>query len=152
MKTTVLWKTLHEEASPPKNAYGNDAGWDLRVLHTTFVPLGKGVDVRTGVAIALPDGFFARIVGRSSALRKKGLLVIEGIIDPGFRGELFSYVFNPGVEEQQQIHVDGPGIWLTAGESVAQVIIQPIVRPEWVCVDELPESARGTSGFGSSGS
>lgn len=140
----VLFKRLDERAIVPRNAYGNDAGWDLFVLEDTNImwsPSKPITDVRTGIAIALPDGYFGRIIHRSSSPRKRGLQVMEGIIDAGFRGELFAGV-SPLVE---------PPLYVAAGESIAQLIIQEVRPVRFHEVDELPESVRGVKGFGSSG-
>ena len=125
----------------PRKAYASDAGFDLRVLEDTLVPAGQGVDVRTGVAINVPPGWYGRIVGRSSALRKRGLLVIEGTIDSGFTGELYSYVYCPGTLD----------VLLKAGESVAQLLMLPVPEVTWELVDVLPDTERGENGFGSTG-
>lgn len=142
---------LDLRADEPTQAYEGDVGWDLHVLEDTWISAFTGVDVRTGIAIALPLGYFGRIVGRSSALRKKGLLVVEGIIDAGFRGELFSYVYNPGIERIQEMGDSGPGIWLERGQSVAQLIVHRVEPARFVEVNHLAPSVRGTNGFGSSG-
>jgi deoxyuridine 5'-triphosphate nucleotidohydrolase len=145
----VMFTKTDERAQIPKNAYGNDAGWDLPVLNDTMIPEGSGVDVRTGIAVAIPDGYYGRIVARSSTMRKRGLMVLEGIIDAGFRGELFSFVYFPvGVNIGEQM-VDHQMI--KAGESVAQLIIQRVEPVYWSERRELPESDRGERGFGSSG-
>lgn len=151
MSKIVQFIKLDKRALPPTNAYAESAGWDLYVLEDTFIPVGSGVDVRSGLAVALPPGCFARIVGRSSTFRKRGLLVVEGIIDEGFRGELFSYVYNP--ENAIAREVPGQyGIELKAGESVAQVIVHEALPVQWHwCPSELPPSRRGDQGFGSSG-
>jgi dUTP pyrophosphatase len=106
-------------ARNPTQAYRGDVGWDLYVLEDTLVLLGTSRDVRTGISVAIPDGYYGRIVGRSSAFRKKNVLVLEGILE--------------------------------AGSSVAQLIIQRVEWVFWTLADELPESERGTRGFGSSG-
>ena len=143
MSHIVQFIKTDDRALPPTNAYAESAGWDLYVLESTTIPIGQGVDVRSGLAVALPPGCFARIVGRSSALRKRGLLVVEGIIDEGFRGELFSYVFNVGTEGE---------VTLQPGESVAQVIVHQALPVAWHwCPSQLPASRRGERGFGSSG-
>jgi dUTPase len=152
----VLFTKTDERAIEPKNAYGNDAGWDLPVLNDTMIPEGGGVDVRTGLAVAIPDGYYGRIVARSSTMRKRGLMVLEGIIDAGFRGELFSYVYMPvGVLIPGQVLPDVNQMVnskiIKAGESVAQLIVQRCEPVYWTFRKELPESTRGEKGFGSSG-
>lgn len=153
MSIEVHFKKLDPQAVEPRNAYGDDAGWDLFALNDTMIPEGGGVDVRTGLAIALPSGYYGRIVARSSTMRRRGLMVLEGIIDAGFRGELFSYVYSPVLLESL---VESRGQMTTskvvqAGESVAQLIIQKCEPVFWTERRELEASPRGVKGFGSSG-
>lgn len=139
----VQFKRLDERAIVPRNAYGNDAGWDLFALEDTpivYDPDKPVTDIRTGIAIALPEGYFARIVHRSSSPRKRGIMIVEGVIDAGFRGELFAGAV--GLVEWP------PGV--RAGESVAQLIVQEVRPVSFVEVDDLPQSLRGEKGFGSS--
>ena len=138
----VHFMRISPRAKIPMQAYAHDAGWDLHVLDSVDVAPGGGMDVRTGIHVAMPPGYYGRIVGRSSAMRKKGVMVMEGIIDAGFRGELFSYVYNPQLTEI---------VRLAEGESVAQLIISPIPRVYWHERTELENSERGEAGFGSSG-
>lgn len=140
----VQFVKLDERALPPTQAYPGDAGWDLHALEDTRVVWSSSkpiTDVRTGLAVAIPDGYFGRIVHRSSTARKKGLFVVEGTIDSGFRGELFVGVYGA---------VEMPPL-VEAGMSIGQLIIQPVVPVKLSWVEELPSSARGTNGFGSSG-
>jgi len=143
----VKFKTLSETAIPPRNAYGNDAGWDLFCSQEVTIPPWTPVDVRTGIALAIPDGYYGRIVHRSSTPRKKGMMVLEGIIDAGFRGELFACVW---LWEPAVIHRHGPQV-VRVGESIAQLIIQRVTPVRFQPVLQLPESLRGEQGFGSSG-
>ncbi len=143
--TLVLIKKIHPNAVLPANAYGDDAGWDLHVLEDTFIGHGQGKDVHTGISVCIPPGWYGRIIGRSSAFRKKGVMVIEGVIDAGYTGELFSYVYCPLVS------IPSKGVTLLAGESVAQLIVSPVPKVKWEEVNELPETGRGAKGFGSSG-
>jgi dUTP pyrophosphatase len=93
------------------------------------------------VAIQLPVGFYARLVGRSSTLRKRGLFVFEGIIDQGYRGPLFVFV-----ENKTEAVVE-----VADGSRIAQIIVQPIFQPRLEEVQQLDDSERGSKGFGSSG-
>ena len=156
----IKFTMLHEGALTPRNAYGNDAGWDLAVIEDYLLVEGQGVDMRTGLAVAIPDGYYGRIVARSSTMRKRGLMVMEGIIDAGFRGELFSYVYMPA--DPLHLKVDQQmgskrSVSVQRGESVAQLIIQRVEPITFVCFpkhifERSTASARGTQGFGSSGS
>lgn len=127
----------------PDRAYPDDAGLDLFVSKRTVIPCGQFVDVSSGIAVELPPGTWGLIQGRSSTLRKRQLLVNPGVIDVGYRGELFAGCWNLGRVTQI----------LEPGERVAQLIIIANVT-EMVgvrVVDELGEHARGGNGFGSSG-
>jgi dUTP pyrophosphatase len=134
-------KRTHERAVLPSFAYPGDAGVDLTIVKGGIIEPHTGRDLPTGLRVELPEGFWGRITGRSSTLRKRGLLINEGIIDQGYRGELFVYCYNP----------NGSPIPVESGARLAQLILAPIVVPQIVEVDELAESARGTNGFGSSG-
>ncbi len=129
------------ESSPPSQAYPGDAGWDLAINQEVRIRAGEWEDVPTGISMQLPEETYARIVGRSSTWRKRGLMVIEGIIDAGFRGELLVCLYNP-TSRPAVVH---------PGDRVAQVIVHQIERAAWLRVEKLEESHRGTAGFGSSG-
>ncbi|ATW58764.1 dUTPase [Arthrobacter phage Urla] len=131
------------EVQLPTRAYSDDAGLDLFVTEDTWVPANGFVDIRSHIRVQLPDWSWGFLVGRSSTLRKKGLLVNPGIIDAGYRGELFSGVQNM---VSRPVHVE-------AGERIAQLIIigNGTRQIEPVLVPELDTHARGKNGFGSSG-
>jgi dUTP pyrophosphatase len=127
----------------PKRTYDGDAGWDLVVAVDLVIPADEQVDVPCGVAVALPEWSFGRITGRSSTLRKRGLLINEGIIDAGYRGELFALARN----------MTGEDVVVSAGDRLAQLIIHTndsrgVIPVE---LDALPPSDRGHAGFGSTG-
>lgn len=127
----------------PMRAHEDDAGLDMYVSERVVIKPGEFVDVPSGICVQLPRGTWGLIQGRSSTLRKRSLLVNPGVIDVGYRGPLFSGVWNLGRETQI----------LEVGERVAQLIvianITEMVRVREV--DELDESERGANGFGSSG-
>lgn len=131
------------KAQMPIRAHADDAGWDLFVSQTVEVPPHKFMDVPSGVHIRLPDGYWGMLTGRSSTIRKRGLLVVQGIIDTGYTGELFSAVWNL---------TDQP-VTLKRGERVAQLIILPNSTAQTVMVQAraLGVTSRGWAGFGSSG-
>ncbi|AZS10426.1 deoxyuridine triphosphatase [Arthrobacter phage Supakev] len=137
-----------EEASPnpvqlPTRAYSDDAGLDLFVSEDTWVPANGFKDIRSHIRVELPGWSWGFLVGRSSTLRKKGLLVNPGIIDAGYRGELFSGVQN----------MTGKPVLVEAGERIAQLILLTNATRgmEPTMVPELSSHARGANGFGSSG-
>lgn len=131
------------DSTMPVRHHEGDAGFDLFVLEQTLIAPGQFVDVKSGVRVELPAGIWGMIVGRSSTLRKRNLLVNTGIIDNGYRGELFSGVKNLG----------GSDVLLKPGERIAQFIPLPLTA-SWLApvkVEELMESDRGEAGFGSTG-
>jgi deoxyuridine 5'-triphosphate nucleotidohydrolase len=126
----------------PRRTYPDDAGLDLIVSEDTYIPLGEFRDVPCGVSVELPEWTWALVTGRSSAFRKRGLLVLPGIIDTGYRGPIFA-----GVWAQRT------GVTVKKGERIAQMIVQSNTtrRLAPIAVPKLNPSPRGTDGFGSTG-
>lgn len=121
-------------------AYPGDAGIDIPITTMQVLEPGEFYDLPSGVKVAIPEGYYGRIAARSGALRNRRIRVYEGVIDSGFRGELFTYC-------------EAVGPTATAvrpGDRLAQLIISPVIRFPITRVDELPVSIRGTKGFGSS--
>lgn len=132
----------HAHVQLPHTANSRDAGLDLFVNQPVTIEPGQFVDVSCGVGVELPEDSWALLTGRSSTFRKHKLLVINGIIDQGYRGELFAGVVNLGDEPVE----------VEAGWRLAQLIVIPKYADfNPVMVDELAEGERGTRGFGSSG-
>jgi dUTP pyrophosphatase len=136
-------KALNDHALGMSASYPDDAGLDLICSQDMLIPYGEFRDIPTGVAVELPPGTWAMIVGRSSTYRKRHLLVTTGIIDPGYRGELFAGAANLGRYAVQ----------IRRGERLAQLILfhNVTARHPWEWVTELTGSDRDVSGFGSSG-
>lgn len=133
---------VREDAKLPIRAHAGDAGLDLYALEdATLEPQGS-VMLRTGVAMAIPDGHVGIIADRSS-MAKRGLKIAGGIIDSGYRGEVHIVLWNLGKAPET----------LKAGDRVAQLMVVPVViaTPEPVAISELGGSERGAKGFGSSG-
>lgn len=125
---------------PKQQKYG-DAGSDLPCAEAVMLEPGERKPIRTGLVAIIPDGWWLRIVGRSSSLWKRGLMVHEATIDQGFRGELFVYVTNVGHTTQD----------ISVGDRLAQAILLPVVEVEWVETDKVDATDRGDNGFGSTG-
>ena len=126
----------------PTRAYAGDAGFDIPVGARTVVPPGQFVDVPLAFRLAPAPGYWYRLVGRSSTLRKLGLLVNEGIIDEGYRGPLFAGVWN----------MTSKDVTLEVGQRIAQIIPHRLERG--VVIREVPRlrpGDRGENGFGSTG-
>jgi dUTP pyrophosphatase len=131
----------------PSKAHMDDAGFDLYVSEDTWVPPGRFRDIPTNVRMILPRGHWGLLTGRSSTLRKRGLMVNPGVIDTGYRGELYAGVFN--LTDQTVV--------IRRGDRIAQFILttNPTERTQLMTApDSLFDTlghARGTAGFGSSG-
>ena len=105
---------------------------------------GEGHLVPTGIAIALPsDELVALVYARSGLAGKHGIALANGVgvIDSDYRGEILCALHNAGSE---------PFV-IEPGDRIAQLVLTPVVGIRWQEVDELPDSDRGTGGFGSTG-
>ncbi len=123
---------------PAKNG---DVGFNLPASEPLTIEPYSFAKVPTGIKIELPENHWAMIAPRSSTNIGGSLIALVGIIDNGYRGELFVFVHNLS---PNTVHVG-------KNQSLAQIVIMPMAVPEVVIVDNLSESERGESGFGSSG-
>ncbi|MBT4065948.1 MAG: dUTP diphosphatase [Euryarchaeota archaeon] len=141
----VLFAKLDSEASQPTQGTKSAAGWDLRALESTVVTKGKSTKIRTGLAVAIPEGWEGQIRSRSS-LGAKGMIMPNGVgtIDSDYRGELMVLATWIG---------EGDCIELAKGERIAQMLIAPVPITTYreVSFEELSTTERGEGGFGSSG-
>ncbi|KRA23408.1 deoxyuridine 5'-triphosphate nucleotidohydrolase [Microbacterium sp. Root61] len=128
----------------PAYAHPGDAGADLVSAEALRLEPGQRALVGTGVRIALPDGYVAFVVPRSGLATKHGITIVNspGTVDAGYRGELKVTLLNTDTTEAYDIAV---------GDRIAQLIVMPVSRAQFIPVEELPESLRGAGGFGSTG-
>jgi len=126
-------------AKIPTKSYQNDAGWDLYSVETKYLNRGFITEIDTGINIAFPKEFYGIIFTRSS-MGIEGIQLHNGVIDSGYRGKLSVFAYNHA--EDIQIH---------AGDKIAQLLIFKNYPIQFCQVSYLPESERGTKGFGSSG-
>lgn len=128
----------------PAYAHPGDAGADLVSTEALRLEPGQRALVGTGVRIALPDGYVAFVVPRSGLATKHGITIVNspGTVDAGYRGELKVTLLNTDAEQAYDIAV---------GDRIAQLIVMPVSRANFIPVDELPDSLRGAGGFGSTG-
>ena len=121
------------------------AGLDLRaaVAEPILIPVGERSLIPTGWRIALPVGFEAQVRPRSGLALRHGILIPNspGTIDADYRGEIQVILMNAGSEEFR----------VERGDRIAQLVVAPVVRPEWVEVETLDPSDRGEGGFGHTG-
>lgn len=135
---------LDPDLPVPQYARPGDAGADLVAReHVTLAP-GERRLVPTGIALALPEGFVALVHPRSGLAHRSGLSVVNapGTIDAGYRGEIQVCLIN--------LDPSTP-IVLARGDRIAQLVIQRFETAEFIEVETLPDSVRGTGGYGSTG-
>ncbi len=129
----------------PDRAYPEDAGYDLATSEDVEIPPGGFLDVPTNIAMLLPTGTWGYLVGRSSTLRKLGLLVAPGVIDGGYTGELYAGVQN----------LTSSVVRVAQGDRLSQIIIHTNTTeatvPQFAYDGFNRKTVRGTAGFGSSG-
>jgi dUTP pyrophosphatase len=142
--TELAFQRLDPDAVLPERAHPGDAGFDLRSIEDVEVGPGERAMVRTGIAVAIPDGHAGLVLPRSGLASKHGLTLANapGLIDSGYRGEVICSVVNLDPHESVKI---------ARGDRIAQLVVVevPGLRPGWV--EQLPPSSRGESGFGSTG-
>jgi len=141
----IKFKKLVPEAVKPKFAKLNDAGADLVATSIKFRGDAQVV-YGTGLAVEIPEGMVGLVFPRSSVRDKKlSMANSVGVIDSGYRGEIM-VTFN--VIEGDDLDFTGK---YSVGDRIAQLVIMPVPLAQYVEVDELSETSRGTSGHGSSG-
>lgn len=129
----------------PSYARAGDAGADLLARQPAELAAGGGrALVPTGIALALPPGTAGFVQPRSGLALRHGVTCLNtpGLIDSGYRDELRVLLVNLDPTEDFVVE---------RGDRIAQLVIQQVERAELVVVDELPDSERGTGGFGSTG-
>lgn len=156
-------KKLHPDALLPVRATENDAGYDLFSNESILLNPFERRLVKTGISIAIPNGYYGRIAPRSGLALKKGIDVMAGVIDSGYRGEVGVILINfEGIdffskmsrgEDVSYYTLFGlPGCFrINKGDKIAQIIIEKCHDIEWDLVDGLSKSQRGEKGFGHSG-
>lgn len=152
----VKIKKLHTDAVIPTYAKHGDAGMDLTAVSKHYDEYGNAV-YGTGLAFEIPYGYVGYVFPRSSNAKKDLILSNSvGVIDSGYRGEvIFKFKRNMNVDKfENAIKTNKKFITLDeyqVGDRIGQIIIMPYPRIEFIEVDELSDSERGTGGFGSSG-
>ncbi len=139
-------KKLDPTAVLPIYASAGAAGADLCALPSeppvTILP-GETAFLRTGLAVAIPEGYVGLIFARSSLGTKRGLAPANkvGVIDSDYRGEIRVVLYNHGTAAQT----------IQPGDRIAQLLIMPVVTAAFSEVEDLDDTARGAGGFGSTG-
>jgi len=137
----VKVRKLKGNAVVPSYAHDGDAAMDLCSAEDYVVPIGKRVLVSTGIAMELPEGYWANIRGKSGLALKKGISILGGVIECTYRGEYGVVVLNTSSEE----------FIIKVGDKIAQVVVAPVASVEVEVVSELGDSVRGDGAWGSTG-
>jgi dUTP diphosphatase len=140
----VLIQRLDPGVPLPLYAHPGDAGADLTTAEDVELGPGERALVRTGIAIALPDGYAAFVHPRSGLAARHGVTLVNapGTVDAGYRGEIKVTLLNTDHDHP---------VSFSRGDRIAQLVIQRVERALFHEVTVLPESSRGDGGFGSTG-
>lgn len=141
----IAVKKLRNGASLPTFGSKEAAGADLYACLDAPVVIepGQTAFIPTGLAMELPAGYVGLVYARSGLACKRGLAPANkvGVIDSDYRGEFVVALYNQGEVPQTVCH----------GERIAQLVVTPILMPEYVETDSLSDTDRGSGGFGSTG-
>ncbi|TNU76120.1 dUTP diphosphatase [Miniimonas arenae] len=140
----VAIKILDDGIEPPTYAHRFDAGADLRARVAVTLEPGERATVPTGLALAVPRGFVALVHPRSGLAARHGVTVLNapGTIDADYRGEVAVVLVNTSRDR---------AVTLERGDRIAQLVLQRVAHARWQVAQDLPETVRGTGGFGSTG-
>ena len=145
MKQQVKIKKLNSKAMLPTYGSEYSAGADLYACmeETETIQPGETVLIKTGLAMAIPEGYAGLIYARSGLATKKGLAPANkvGVVDADYRGEVMVPLHNHSRVAVEVEH----------GERIAQMVITPFLTAEYMLAEELDETERGEGGFGSTG-
>jgi len=136
---------LDADLPVPAYARPGDAGADLVAREGALIHRGGGrALVPTGIALAIPVGYAGFVQPRSGLALRHGITCLNtpGLIDSGYRDELRVLLVNTDADADYEVH---------RGDRIAQLVIQRVEHAEFLAVDELDESERGTGGFGHTG-
>jgi len=134
-------KRLHPDAKLPCYGRPSDAGLDLHAFEDTVLAPNEQQVIKTGIAVAVPEGTVGLVWDRSGMAAKNGIKTMAGVIDCTYRGELVVVLIN----------LRSTPYGIRKGDRVAQLLVQPIITIDVEETTELDETPRGTNKFSSSG-
>jgi dUTP pyrophosphatase len=137
----VSYKLLTESAQMPCKAHPTDAGFDLFADHDAWVFAKERNTIKTGISFDMPENMAGLIWPRSGLSVKKGIDVLAGVVDSGYRGEIMVCLYNTSEED----------VKINCGDRIAQIIFQEVPAISLLLREELETSQRGSDGFGSTG-
>jgi dUTP pyrophosphatase len=159
---------LCPDAVIPRYAHEGDAGFDLVAAADVIIEPGETALILTGIAVELPPGYELQVRPRSGITLRTKLRVQLGTVDSNYRGEVGVIVDNTLPDPHMTLtyaltidggtfqiyddmEVEGNSYIIRKGDRIAQGVIAPIAAVNFVEVDELSDTTRGESGFGSTG-
>ena len=137
----LLVKKLDPLAIIPTISNPSDAGYDLYATEHRYIAPRKRALIKTGIAMAIPEGHVGRIWPRSGLSVKHGIDVLAGVVDSGYRGEVRVCLFN---SSELQLEINH-------GDRIAQILFQPVSHFQLIESEDLSSTKRGEGGFGSTG-
>jgi dUTP pyrophosphatase len=139
----LKFKKLRPDAITPTRGSAKASGLDLYAIEDYTIPFGKTVRVEVGIAFGIPEGYEIQVRPRSGLSLKTDLRVANtpGTVDADYTGDCSVILHNTG----------GRTYEVKRGDRVGQAVLCPVVIPELEEVEELSSTARGASGFGSTG-
>lgn len=137
----VSYKLLTETAQMPFKSHRTDAGFDLFADETSWIFAKERTTIKTGISFEMPNNMAGLIWPRSGLSVKKGIDVLAGVVDSGYRGEIMVCLYNTSDEDVE----------INRGDRIAQIIFQEVPMISLLLRDELETSQRGSNGFGSTG-
>jgi dUTP pyrophosphatase len=140
-KINIKFKKVNKDAKIPLQAHLGDAGMDLISTENYILPSNANHAFSTGICMEIPFGYAGFVMERSGLALKEKIMVMGGVIDSGYRGEIKVILYNAGKKSYE----------FKAGDKLAQIVIQKVEQPEIVEVSELSDASRMDKGFGSSG-
>jgi dUTP diphosphatase len=141
-QTEILrFKKLDDRAVLPSRGSSSSAGLDLCSIEEITLRPNERLVARTGLAVAIPEGYYGRLAPRSGLASKHGLDILAGVVDADYRGEIGCIIYNTSNET----------VRLPAHTKICQLIIEKIITPAAAWADDLSETDRGEGGFGSTG-
>lgn len=132
---------LDKGAYMPKKAHEADAGYDLRTPKRVVLRRGESVCIDTGVHMEIPKGWYGKLESKSGLNAKHSIVSLGGVIDSSYTGSIVAKLYNFGSEDYV----------FEAGDKVIQIVFMPCGNFSLIQVDNLEETERGNSGFGSTG-
>ena len=158
----VKFKKVRDGAQKPKKHNFSDAGYDLYSCERHVIDPMQRALIPVGISLEVPVGYYARIAPRSGLAVKKGIDVLAGVVDAGFRNEISVVLINLNLPNilfdksktsvaHSSMFGDDNQFVINPGDRIAQLIIEKCYTADWKESEALNESKRGMGGFGSTG-